>query len=616
VLRGLAPPFRSELLDDVAAILGRRVSDNPGGRELDVDRTLRRTLEAGLAPQLVLRAHASTLPILVLEDVGDEMRPFRRRVAALLAGLEARGVHLDRWRFDADADRLFHFEDGAALALRQLLRRRAESPLLVISTGQGIWEGAEGRVAAWVPALRSWRQRTWLHPGTDSRAWRPALAQVPLDVWPMTRPGLLAAARHIARGDSRLLGLREARSPAERAVTPLDVDRLRWLLDLAPRRDPELGELLRQRFCPEVPEAALQEALEAPPLSTRPPLGLADAAVHAFLLGVLDDSRPDQGSAGHERWRLDRALQALGTRGKDEESAEAELAELAASPLAPEVERALKRRARTLPGKAAERLHARVLHPLNRRAREAGLAAGEEGGGGRRWTWPTPGELAAALVGAAVLWLALPFFGAFARDTVPLKPAPPPPRPPASVPSKQASPLIKENGTTPLSARRRERARAVKRTDSPRPVRSKTSTPPSLQVDPPTATTQIPLQAVASLPVPGQAQNPAPQQQPYEPSSGSIVERTGETVHVHLDCGEETSQELTYPLQAGEEFVSATIEIVKNSDMGMTAGKPVYDPEARKVSTTVPLRGPKRADCQIGGDLDFRLRVTVRFYPV
>ena len=417
VLRDLAPPFRADLLDDVAAVLGRRASDTPGGRELDVDRTLRRTLDAGLAPHIVLRARASTLPVLVLEDVGDEMRPHRRAVAALLAGLEERGVHLDRWCFDADADRLVR-ADGAALALRQLLRRRTESPLLVISTGQGILEGDEQRVAAWVPALRSWKQRTWLHPLADPRTWRPALAEVPLDVWPMTRQGLLAAARQIARGDTRLLGLREASALPERAVTPLDVDRLRWLLSLAPRRDPDLAELLRQRFCPAVPPSAIEEALAAPPLSTRPPLGLDDARVHAFLVDVLDDSRPEPGSAGYERWRLDRALQALGA---EREEAEDELADLAASPLAPEVERALRKRAGTLPTKTAQPLIARVLRPLGRRAREAGLAVAADRMGVRRWTWPTLGELAAALAGATVLWFGLPFVGALAHDTEPLK---------------------------------------------------------------------------------------------------------------------------------------------------------------------------------------------------
>src|SRR5262249_62423695 len=133
-----------------------------------------------------------------------------------------------------------------------------------------------------------------------------------------------------------------------------------------------------------------------------------------FLRGVLDDSRPDPGSAGHSRWRLDRALQALGAERGGPESVEPELADLAASPLAPEVERALRRRAGDVPKETARRLHSQVLKPLQRRARQAGLGGDEKLGGGRRWTWPTAGELAAALLAAAALWLALPLVGPLA----------------------------------------------------------------------------------------------------------------------------------------------------------------------------------------------------------
>jgi hypothetical protein len=209
--------------------------------------------------------------------------------------------------------------------------------------------------------------------------------------------------------------LKDARTSPERRPTALDVDRLRWLLTLAPRRDPGLAELLRQRFCPRVPEAALIEALAAPPLNRPPGVGPTAAEVHQFLLKVLDDSQPPPGSAGHERWRLDRALQQLPLAP---EKAEAGLAELAAGPLGGEVERAL----RPLPHGTARLLKSKVLRPLRRRAtREGFLREPAASGTGRRWTWPTPAELAAALIAAAVIWGAVPWLGKVFSDRAPVR---------------------------------------------------------------------------------------------------------------------------------------------------------------------------------------------------
>jgi hypothetical protein len=72
---------------------------------------------------------------------------------------------------------------------------------------------------------------------------------------------------------------------------------------------------------------------------------------------------------------------------------------------------------------------------------------------------------------------------------------------------------------------------------------------------------------------------------------------------------------LTYALRDDEIYVDSTVEVAKSSNMGLTMrGKAVYDPKTRKVSTTIPLRGPKTY-CEQGGDLDFHLAVTVRIAP-
>ncbi|HKI00706.1 MAG TPA: hypothetical protein VKK31_01880 [Thermoanaerobaculia bacterium] len=405
-LGDLALPFSRDLLDDAASLLGRRTSIPPRHGDLDVERTLARTLRAGLAPHIVLRARASTHPILVLEDVGDEMRPWRRRTSALLDGLETRGVPLDRYRFHASAGRVFRYLGAPPMTLKQLFRLRGESPLLVVSAGEGILEGFDGRPAPWVEALQGWRYQAWLQPVTDPSYWRPALHDPSLHVWPMTQAGVLAAARQLIHGGPGRPAREDAR--AERRVSPLDVERLRWLLTLAPRRDPDLAELLRQRFCPHVPPAALLEALEAPPLTSAPGVGPSAEEVHTFLAGVLGASEPPSGTAAHERWRLDRALQEIHVPVR-REPATRELASLAQGPLAGEVVSAVER----MKGPEAPRLRKRVLRP-------ALAHAGQAGGKGWRWTWPDLVEIGAALVCLGFLGWALPHVSLEFADEVPV----------------------------------------------------------------------------------------------------------------------------------------------------------------------------------------------------
>ncbi|HVR95924.1 MAG TPA: hypothetical protein VMW27_04870, partial [Thermoanaerobaculia bacterium] len=311
------PPFSSAALEEAATLLGRRAPTSTRHGELDAERTVERTLRAGLAPQVVFRSRSAPPPILVLEDIGSEMDPWQGRVSALFAGLAARGAPLDRWQFHAGADRVFRSLSDPPVSLRQLARLRGASPLLVVSAGEGVLEGREGKIANWVEQLAAWPHRAWLHPVGDPGSWRPVLRppdsgqldRLKIPRWPMTAEGILAVARHLGHGRPGAAVRATYRTAVDRPVAPLDVDRLRWLLALAPRRNPELLDRLRRRFCPHVPPSAMLEALDAPPLTA--PLGLPPeaAAVHVVIADFLAASEPEPGTAAHERWRLDRALQ-------------------------------------------------------------------------------------------------------------------------------------------------------------------------------------------------------------------------------------------------------------------------------------------------------------------
>ena len=414
-----APPFPPAALEEAAGFLGRRAPAEPRYGDLDVDATIRRTLRAGLAPQVVFRSRAAAPPLVVLEDIGPGMDAWRGRVAALLGGLAARNVPLDRWQFHADAGRVFRALGEPEISLRQLARLRAASPLLVVSAGDGILVGREGRTAPWIEQLAAWPRRAWLHPAGDPGAWHPVLRrpdESKISVWPMTSEGLLAAARHLGHGRPGPVARATFRTAADRPVAPLDVDRLRWLLALSPRRDPELLESLRQRFCPHVPPAAMLEALEAPPLET--PLGLPPEAgeVHAFLADLLAASEPEAGTAAHDRWRLDRALQEIRAPGR-EERALAELRDLASSPLAGQVSDAVADLTAAggpwppLPAPLGRELRQTVLRPIRRRA------AGTSLGGWRSSPLPGWAATATALLAALLAALALPALSpAFTRE--------------------------------------------------------------------------------------------------------------------------------------------------------------------------------------------------------
>jgi tetratricopeptide (TPR) repeat protein len=420
----MAPPFSPAVLEEAASLLGRRALSSPSLKELDIDRTLQSTLHSGLAPQVVFRVRSAAPSLLVLEDIGSEMAPWRSRVSALLAGLAARGVPLDRWQFDIDASRVFRSLGEPAISLRQLVRMRAASPLLIISTGEGILQGWEGRTAPWIEQLALWQQRAWLHPVGDPSSWHPTLRrpeEMAISLWPMTQEGLLSAARHLAHGRP---GPARAtwRNATDRPVAPLDVDRLRWLLSLAPRRDPDLLERLRQEFCPHVPQAALLEALEALPLAEPLELPPRADAVHVFLAALLAASEPPPDTAAHERWRFDRALQEIRIPGR-EKGAIDEFTDLARGPLAGQVGDAIEEliaRAPRIPKNPlsdtiARELRRAVLVPIHRRASRFSL------GGWRRLPPPAWMASTAALLVAVLTAFALPAFSPAFNREVPVR---------------------------------------------------------------------------------------------------------------------------------------------------------------------------------------------------
>jgi hypothetical protein len=113
------------------------------------------------------------------------------------------------------------------------------------------------------------------------------------------------------------------------AVTTEHVRRLRRLASLVPYPTVELLELLRQRFAADIPEHAVFYAIDTRASGANLPYRMSDEEIRAllqeirdqspelesqvrtYLLTVLRDSEPAQGSAAHLRWEASVAVHGL-----------------------------------------------------------------------------------------------------------------------------------------------------------------------------------------------------------------------------------------------------------------------------------------------------------------
>jgi hypothetical protein len=400
------------VVDEVATVLTRRRERLAIGRHLDVPGSLRQTLRAGLFPHLLFMPPCRILPIVVLQDVGSEMRPWRGLVDRFLFDLERQGVPLDRYFFDQLADRVTRLPFGSTLALDSLASSVDDAALLVISTGPGVLKGLSAPPhQSWLTTLKRWPRRSWVVPLENLVHGRPELALVPMRVWPMTAGGLHAMAAELAEEEHRRRDIRpEVVTPARR-VTADDVERMERVVVMAPMPvSVELVELLRARFCPDVPRDVIVHLLARSESLATDSIVFTDAersrlvaaqlrdssaralAVRQYLKALMDRSEPPTNSAAYLRWEADRALLMAQINESGPGRSESELATLralASGPLRDE----LTERVQSLPAgpKLVRQLKTlRVLpdRPLPGERRRVSLA------------WPAPGHVAGAWLGA------------------------------------------------------------------------------------------------------------------------------------------------------------------------------------------------------------------------
>jgi hypothetical protein len=349
-----APPLPREDLEDVASIVGRTFeTDASNGETLDVEESVRETLRAGLRPQLVFEPPPRNVPLIILQDLTWQMRPWQRKVDFFVSELARQGVHMERWYFEGNPLLVSRDPRGRIVPFETITARQSDASLMIVSTGQAMTVETAEELAR---LLAKWSFRTWLNPIGNPSYWRRELSTLPVRMWPMTGGGVRTAAVEVSRKHE------VPDSPAgaaRRGITRADVERMQQLIALVPHPSFELAEELRARFCDEIPEEVLlflgeegvfygetirfsDEQLEhlVGEMQRHPEEA---QRVREYLLEVLRGSKPPKESVAHLRWQIEYAIHEL--HADDEQrvaDARRTLRDLAQGPLGDEVEAALE----------------------------------------------------------------------------------------------------------------------------------------------------------------------------------------------------------------------------------------------------------------------------------
>ena len=301
VLKDLRPPWGREELDGIATVLDRLRTESAGHYDLDVPGSLLRTVKGHFPPLRFLPRRLNT-PLLVLLDRGLDMKPWQRKIDALLQGLEQRGIIIRRLFFYGVPERVYEDPLHPGVELGGLLAQKEWGSIFVFSTGAAVLP----EDAPWKDALSRWPRRVWVHPMGDPALFPEALLRLPVRLLPMTYYGMLAAAYSLVHDRDHRFVVSQARLRRARPVRVADVERLLRLVRLYPHATTELAEHLRQRFTPDIPEEVVVHLrarsldpgsafLQFPPAPEAPLSSQEVAAVHC-LLRVVEDSRPRERS--------------------------------------------------------------------------------------------------------------------------------------------------------------------------------------------------------------------------------------------------------------------------------------------------------------------------------
>ncbi len=252
VCPGLGRTLPDDAVRETGDALGYFSTQNPK-RELDVQRTIERTIDRGV-PELRFLPRREVCRVLLLEDTEMEDRLWNRAASELATGLEALGLTVHHATF-SDGPSVFQLPGALhSQLLEDWDEDRAHLLLLIVSDGQRVYGEPHREV---LEDIATWPQTAWLHP-REKRFWDDAprhLQRLGIPVFEATPGGVREMAEHLASE----LGT-QPRYPASRTDfrvesilgDPITMD---WVSVLAvfPVIPPGLAEQIRLSCFPELP---------------------------------------------------------------------------------------------------------------------------------------------------------------------------------------------------------------------------------------------------------------------------------------------------------------------------------------------------------------------------
>lgn len=203
-------PFDRTVLEDSAGLLGRTYRQCRG-LDLDIDASLRATIEAGGRALPIYVPYRRMREILILIDFESGGNPWLSGFLRVVEFWQRQGIPLTVLRFSRRPDRLQSLDSRQSLALHDLARTHDGAAVLLFSRNlsiSGITETATGQkeLASWPEDLLPWSLRVWLDPDPRPLSERHPeqrraivwIEQHGLTRFPYTADGLLAFARYVA----------------------------------------------------------------------------------------------------------------------------------------------------------------------------------------------------------------------------------------------------------------------------------------------------------------------------------------------------------------------------------------------------------------------------------
>lgn len=207
----------------------------PASHELNVERTVKKTIEEGLFTPVYASRTVSPEYLVLLDraNFGDQQARMHNEVVRWLA---ENGVYIDSY-FYQDDPRICRKEGAGAkhLSVKDLAALYPNHDLIIFSSGEGLFNPLTGELQGWLDLFSAWANRAVLLPGPNMGDHRAALlSRQGFNVLPTSRSGLLMLGEVILTGAE---GNAAVKGEPRRLPTLLQDRPYRWVENYEPQAE-------------------------------------------------------------------------------------------------------------------------------------------------------------------------------------------------------------------------------------------------------------------------------------------------------------------------------------------------------------------------------------------